>query len=207
MQPFPGFKMGSFNDGLHVLFREIPDFARHLIMAWHAARWSGPLQLDRSGCQTDRRSLFSIPRRLMTGTRERHSAAFKARGGSWRPPSRPGPWPRLARRPLRVHRVQIGQWKKQLLDESDVSPSPAMAPSDLHQAESRKDVVTHEIRGTLSRAARSNVRAPSLVTAVRSTSSLSRLGHNDLDLGPDRHPRVILVPLRNTSLSLDRLFR
>jgi len=30
VQPF-GFKLGSFNEGLHVLFREIPDFAQHFI--------------------------------------------------------------------------------------------------------------------------------------------------------------------------------
>jgi 2-polyprenyl-6-hydroxyphenyl methylase/3-demethylubiquinone-9 3-methyltransferase len=30
VQPF-GFKLGSFNDGWHVLFREIPDFAQHFI--------------------------------------------------------------------------------------------------------------------------------------------------------------------------------
>jgi SAM-dependent methyltransferase len=29
-QPF-GFKLGSFNDNLHVLFREVPDFAKHFI--------------------------------------------------------------------------------------------------------------------------------------------------------------------------------
>jgi hypothetical protein len=28
-----GFHLGSFNDGLHVLFREVPDFARHFIRA------------------------------------------------------------------------------------------------------------------------------------------------------------------------------
>jgi 2-polyprenyl-6-hydroxyphenyl methylase/3-demethylubiquinone-9 3-methyltransferase len=26
-----GFRLGSFNEGLHVLIREIPDFARHFI--------------------------------------------------------------------------------------------------------------------------------------------------------------------------------
>jgi SAM-dependent methyltransferase len=30
VEPF-GFKLGSFNDALHVLFREIPEFARHFI--------------------------------------------------------------------------------------------------------------------------------------------------------------------------------
>jgi 2-polyprenyl-6-hydroxyphenyl methylase/3-demethylubiquinone-9 3-methyltransferase len=30
VEPF-GFKFGSFNSALHVLFREVPDFARHLI--------------------------------------------------------------------------------------------------------------------------------------------------------------------------------
>ena len=30
IEPF-GFKLGSFNDGLHILFREIPDFAKHFI--------------------------------------------------------------------------------------------------------------------------------------------------------------------------------
>ena len=30
VQPF-GFRFGSFNEGMHVLFREVPDFARHLI--------------------------------------------------------------------------------------------------------------------------------------------------------------------------------
>ncbi len=28
-----GFRLGSFNDGLHALFREVPDFARHFIRA------------------------------------------------------------------------------------------------------------------------------------------------------------------------------
>ncbi len=32
VQPF-GFKLGSFNDNLHVVFREIPDFAKHFIRA------------------------------------------------------------------------------------------------------------------------------------------------------------------------------
>jgi Methyltransferase domain len=32
VQPF-GFKLGSFNDGMHVLFREVPDFAKHFIRA------------------------------------------------------------------------------------------------------------------------------------------------------------------------------
>jgi SAM-dependent methyltransferase len=32
VHPF-GFQLGSFNDGVHVLFREIPDFARHFIRA------------------------------------------------------------------------------------------------------------------------------------------------------------------------------
>ncbi len=32
LAPF-GFRFGSFNDGLHVLFREVPEFARHLIRA------------------------------------------------------------------------------------------------------------------------------------------------------------------------------
>ena len=32
VQPF-GFRLGSFNDGMHVLFREVPDFARHFIRA------------------------------------------------------------------------------------------------------------------------------------------------------------------------------
>jgi 2-polyprenyl-6-hydroxyphenyl methylase/3-demethylubiquinone-9 3-methyltransferase len=33
VQPF-GFKLASFNENLHVLFREIPDFAKHFMTVW-----------------------------------------------------------------------------------------------------------------------------------------------------------------------------
>ncbi len=70
----------------------------------------------------------------MTGTRKRHSAAFKARV-ALEAAKQTRTLAELARA-FQVHPVQISQWKKQLLDGGRVAAGDS--PFDLHQTEARR---------------------------------------------------------------------